>query len=444
MEYILLIASISAAFTLGVVIGALVCACYVRRPRRPVRGEESCSSEADVEPAAFLPSLPTPEDEGFHSLRGQKRASFRRLDASLDGSESTTSSSAPPLSPYPASFTIPRATSSVLSDSSVSLEKPQVPVSPRTPSMSRKLDPAQLDPSSHMYKEITSQKRKVSQEGPTLGVMNFSLKYNAEMGLLTVRLIQARNLQPRDFSGTADPYCKVFVTPWATKTLQSKVHRKTVYPEFRESFVFDIPEADIHRQTVRVHIYDYDQFSRDECIGVVDLPLTHVNLSEKLEVWKGIRAPPSVRGSQGLVQELGDLMFSLSYLPSAERLTVVVMKARNLPTVNSAEGKQTAADPYVKVSIFYVSKRLKKKKTSTKHATRQPVFNEALVFNLDTDFLKHLRIEFQVIHENRFGPNEILGRVVVGPEVEGEELAHWTDMMRSGSKPVARWHRLMP
>ena len=65
------------------------------------------------------------------------------------------------------------------------------------------------------------------------------------------------------------------------------------------------------------------------------------------------------------------------------------------------------SDPYVKVSIFYMSKRLKKKKTSTQHTTRSPVFNEALVFNVDTDFLQHLTIEFQVMHENRFGPNEV-------------------------------------
>ena len=45
--------------------------------------------------------------------------------------------------------------------------------------------------------------------GPCLGIINFSLKYNPEMGLLTVKLIQARDLQPREFSGTADPYCKV-------------------------------------------------------------------------------------------------------------------------------------------------------------------------------------------------------------------------------------------
>ena len=31
---------------------------------------------------------------------------------------------------------------------------------------------------------------------------------------------------------------------------------------------------------------------------------------------------------------LGDLLFSISYLPTAERLTVVIMKARNLKTMD--------------------------------------------------------------------------------------------------------------
>ena len=36
--------------------------------------------------------------------------------------------------------------------------------------------------------------------------------------------------------------------------------------------------------------------------------------------------------------DLGDLMFSLAYLPSAERLTVVILKARNLRAIKLLEG----------------------------------------------------------------------------------------------------------
>lgn len=46
---------------------------------------------------------------------------------------------------------------------------------------------------------------------------------------------------------------------------------------------------------------------------------------------------------------MGELMFSLSYLPTAERLTVVVVKARKL----KFEGK--IGDPFVKVDIHQLA-----------------------------------------------------------------------------------------
>lgn len=45
------------------------------------------------------------------------------------------------------------------------------------------------------------------------------------------------------------------------------------------------------------------------------------------------------------IPHLGELMFSLSYLPTAERLTLVVVKARNLRGATAVPG-----DFFVKVS----------------------------------------------------------------------------------------------
>ena len=45
--------------------------------------------------------------------------------------------------------------------------------------------------------------------------------------------------------------------------------------------------------------------------------------------------------------QLGDLLFSLSYLPTAERLTLVVVKARNLKGANDKQ----SGDFFVKVFI---------------------------------------------------------------------------------------------
>lgn len=42
--------------------------------------------------------------------------------------------------------------------------------------------------------------------------------------------------------------------------------------------------------------------------------------------------------------QLGELFFSLSYLPTAERLTLVIVKAKNLKSIN-----ETPGDFFVKV-----------------------------------------------------------------------------------------------
>lgn len=48
-----------------------------------------------------------------------------------------------------------------------------------------------------------------------------------------------------------------------------------------------------------------------------------------------------------LVPQHGELMFSLSYLPTAERLTLVVVKARNL-----TGAKEIPGDFFVKVLTY--------------------------------------------------------------------------------------------
>jgi hypothetical protein len=159
--------------------------------------------------------------------------------------------------------------------------------------------------------------------------------------------LQAHDLQPRDFSGSADPYAKVRLLPDATKTnmWQTRIHKRTLNPGnlfkapsqlssfkfspfsvFDEDFVFEVRPATIGRRTLEILLYDFDAYSRHVCIGGLKISLAHVDLSDKVELWKSLGPCAEIDAKV----ELGDLMISLSYLPSAERLTVVVIKARNL------------------------------------------------------------------------------------------------------------------
>ena len=87
-------------------------------------------------------------------------------------------------------------------------------------------------------------------------------------------------------------------------------------------------------------------------------------------------------------------------------------------------------------------KKMKKKKTSTQHNVVNPVWNEALTFNLSRDCLKHVSLEILVYHDNKIGNDEILGKLQISRESAGDEKIHWDEMI-SGKSAVARWHSLV-
>ena len=101
----------------------------------------------------------------------------------------------------------------------------------------------------------------------------------------------------------------------------------------------------------------------------------------------------------------------------------------------------TLSDPYVKVSLIAGGKRLKKRKTTPKRNTFNPIWNEALVFNLPHEHVDNIQVEFVTYNDNLLGNNEAMGKVVIGPNTSGEELAHWGDVMNS-KNAMARWHHL--
>ena len=97
----------------------------------------------------------------------------------------------------------------------------------------------------------------------------------------------------------------------------------------------------------------------------------------------------------------------------------------------------------VKVTLMQGGKKMKKKKTSTKRNTPNPTWNEALVFNVSKGALQATSIEFLVFSDNLLGNNDQLGRLLVGPNTFGEELAHWHDLVNAKTA-MARWHSLRP
>lgn len=66
------------------------------------------------------------------------------------------------------------------------------------------------------------------------------LEYDFNSNSLAVTVIKAEELPALDMGGTSDPYVKVFLLPDKKKKFETKVHRKTLNPEFNETFVFKV------------------------------------------------------------------------------------------------------------------------------------------------------------------------------------------------------------
>ncbi|XP_055921553.1 synaptotagmin 1 isoform X3 [Eupeodes corollae] len=266
-----------------------------------------------------------------------------------------------------------------------------------------------------------------------LGRLNFKLEYDFNSNSLAVTVIQAEDLPALDMGGTSDPYVKCYLLPDKKKKFETKVHRKTLSPVFNETFTFkSLPYADAMNKTLVFAIFDFDRFSKHDQIGEVKVPLCTIDLAQTIEEWRDL---VSVEGEGG---QLGDICFSLRYVPTAGKLTVVILEAKNLKKMDVGG----LSDPYVKIAIMQNGKRLKKKKTSIKKCTLNPYYNESFSFEVPFEQIQKIQLVVTVVDYDRIGTSEPIGRCILGCAATGTELRHWSDMLASPRRPIAQWHTL--
>ncbi|XP_057661298.1 synaptotagmin 1-like isoform X5 [Diorhabda carinulata] len=266
-----------------------------------------------------------------------------------------------------------------------------------------------------------------------LGKLQYKLEYDFNQNSFSVTVIQAEELPALDMGGTSDPYVKVYLLPDKKKKFETKVHRKTLNPVFNETFVFkSLPYSEAMNKTLVFAIFDFDRFSKHDQIGEVKVPLCTVDLAQTIEEWRELQ---SVEGEGG---QLGDICFSLRYVPTAGKLTVVILEAKNLKKMDVGG----LSDPYVKIALMQNGKRLKKKKTSIKKCTLNPYYNESFTFEVPFEQIQKVNLQITVVDYDRIGTSEPIGKVVLGYNASGTELRHWSDMLASPRRPIAQWHTL--
>ncbi|XP_068065254.1 rasGAP-activating-like protein 1 isoform X3 [Anomalospiza imberbis] len=85
--------------------------------------------------------------------------------------------------------------------------------------------------------------------------------------VLRCHLIEARDLAPRDPSGTSDPFGRVSC---CGHTLETAVMKKTRFPHWDEVLEFELPEGELGEAVLSVEVWDWDIVGKNDFLGRVE------------------------------------------------------------------------------------------------------------------------------------------------------------------------------
>ncbi|XP_021277107.1 synaptotagmin-5 [Herrania umbratica] len=103
------------------------------------------------------------------------------------------------------------------------------------------------------------------------------------VGMLEVKLVQARDLTNKDIIGKSDPYAVLYVRPLPNRTKKSKTINNELNPIWNEHYEFIIEDATTQHLVVR--IYDDEGFQAAELIGCAQVQLKELEPGKVKDVW---------------------------------------------------------------------------------------------------------------------------------------------------------------
>ncbi|XP_031953861.1 synaptotagmin-3-like, partial [Corvus moneduloides] len=139
------------------------------------------------------------------------------------------------------------------------------------------------------------------------GRLSVSLRYSYGSQQLVVRVLRARDLPAKDSNGFSDPYVKIYLLPDRKKKFQTKVLRRTLNPEWDETFSFGVPFGELPARRLHFGVYDFDRFSRHDLIGqvVLDNLLEAAEARPEVPIWRDIQEGSGVSESLGIGEGVG-------------------------------------------------------------------------------------------------------------------------------------------
>ncbi|KAJ6435782.1 hypothetical protein OIU84_000911 [Salix udensis] len=103
------------------------------------------------------------------------------------------------------------------------------------------------------------------------------------VGILEVKLVQAKALTNKDFIGKSDPFAKLYIRPLPDKTKTSKIINNDLNPIWNEHFEFVV--EDTSTQHLVVKVYDDEGLQASELLGCAQVKLSELEPGKVKDVW---------------------------------------------------------------------------------------------------------------------------------------------------------------
>ena len=97
--------------------------------------------------------------------------------------------------------------------------------------------------------------------------------------ILTVHVVEARDLKPMDMDGTSDPYVVLQIED---QRIETNYKKSTLQPVWNESFTFEITHG---REPLQIVVMDKDTFGNDDLEGICQFPLNQLRDQMKHDQW---------------------------------------------------------------------------------------------------------------------------------------------------------------
>ncbi|CAH2325732.1 synaptotagmin-13 isoform X1 [Pelobates cultripes] len=275
--------------------------------------------------------------------------------------------------------------------------------------------------------------------------LRYSLGYERQAEELCVSFLEAIGPTLPSADNT-ESYCYVLgtlTTPHGQTEAQTSLIKRAQHTVWEEALVFPLNEDERTESSLTLTLRNCDCFSRYKVAGEITLKLAHVGIPFGTARWVDLKVPEKSPNYSG------EILLSASYLPAANRLIVVLIKARNIHSdkYNDLLGK----DLLVKINLKHQSKRLKKKQSKRAKHKINPVWNEMIMFEVPPELLKEVSVDLEMVcqepleRSNRVtGESRTLGKCCLGLDRTGTGKNHWQEMMNNPRRQIAMWHYLQP